>query len=233
MKNIAGILIIIIIIMLIIAMSASAQNCEGFFPMKQGAVIETQSFNPKDKLQGTNRQTILAVDPLDEGVAIKVKSEQLDEKGNPSFEQELTMRCVGDVFYMDMKDMLDPKTMGGFQDMEVSVSGVDLEFPGVMQIGQTLNDGNIEMSASSSGFTVMNMEVKILNRKVEAYEPVTTPAGTFDCFKITYDVEMHTIVNIKAKGTEWIAKNVGVVKSEQYDKNGKLTGYTLLSKFTN
>ncbi|MDY0103120.1 MAG: hypothetical protein RBS07_09270 [Lentimicrobium sp.] len=228
MKKITGLLI-----MLMTAISAQAQNCEGFFPMKQGAVIETQSFNPKDKLQGTNRQTILAVDQIEDGMAITVKSEQLDEKGKPSFEQELTMRCVDDVFYMDMKEMLDPKTMGGFKDMEVSVSGVDLEFPGIMEVGQTLNDGNIEMSASSSGFTVMNMTVKILNRKVEAYEPVTTPAGTFDCFKISYDIEMHTIVNIKAKGTEWVAKNVGVVKSEQYDKNGKLTGYTLLSQFTN
>lgn len=228
MKKITGLLI-----MLMTAISAQAQNCEGFFPMKQGAVIETQSFNPKDKLQGTNRQTILAVDQIEDGMAITVKSEQLDEKGKPSFEQELTMRCVDDVFYMDMKEMLDPKTMGGFKDMEVSVSGVDLEFPGIMEVGQTLNDGNIEMSASSSGFTVMKMTVKILNRKVEAYEPVTTPAGTFDCFKISYDIEMHTIVNIKAKGTEWVAKNVGVVKSEQYDKNGKLTGYTLLSQFTN
>lgn len=228
MKNITGLLI-----MLMVAISAKAQNCEGFFPMKQGAVIETQSFNPKDKLQGMHRQTILAVDQVDEGVAIKVKSEQLDEKGKPSFEQELNMRCVDDVFYMDMKDMLDPKTMGGFQDMEVSVSGVDLEFPGIMQVGQTLNNGNIKMSVSSSGFTVMNMEVKILNRKVEAYEPVTTPAGTFDCFKISYDIEMKTVVNVKAKGTDWVAKNVGVVKSEQYDKNGKLTGYTLLSRFSN
>jgi hypothetical protein len=228
MKKLTGLLIV-----LMIAMSAKAQNCEGFFPMKQGAVIETQSFSTKDKLQGTNRQTILAVEQLDEGVAIKVKSEQLDEKGKPTFDQELTMRCENDVFYMDMKDMLDPKTMSGFQDMEVSVSGVDLEFPGIMQVGQTLNDGNIEMSVSSSGFSVMNMNVKILNRKVEAFEPVTTPAGAFDCFKISYDIEMKTIVNIKAKGTEWVAKNVGVVKSEQYDKNGKLTGYTLLSKFSN
>ena len=77
----------------------------------------------------------------------------------------------------------------------------------------------------------MNMNIKILNRKVEASESVNTLAGTFDCYKITYDMEMKSIINITTKGAEWIAKGVGVVKTEQYDKKGNLTGYTLLSKF--
>lgn len=221
------------IAILMLSASAFAQNCEGLYPMKQGAVRETQSFNPKGKLQGTNKQTILSVENIDQGVSIKVKSEQLDDKGVSKFEQELIMRCVGDVFYMDMKDMLDPKAMSGYKDMEVAFTGIDLEFPGRMQVGQSLPDGNIDMSVSSSGFKVINMNVNMSNRKVEAYEPVTTPAGTFDCHKITYDVEMKTIINIKVKGAEWVAKNVGVVKSEQFDKKGNMTGYTLLSKFEN
>lgn len=220
---------------LLIMLSATSfsQSCDGLFPMKKGTVIETQSFNAKGKLQGTSRQTILAVDNIDNGVAITMKGEQLDDKGKPEFEQDLKMRCVDDVFYMDMKDMLDPKTMGGFKDMEISFSGTDLAFPARMAVGQTLPDGNIDVSISSSGFSVMNMKLKTLNRKVEGYESVTTPAGTFDCFKITYDMEMKTIVNVNMKGTQWVAKNTGVVKSEQYDKKGNLTGYTLLSKFEN
>jgi hypothetical protein len=134
---------------------------------------------------------------------------------------------------MDMKNFLDPKTMSGFQDMEVTVSGADLEMPGAMQVGQTLKDGDIKMAVNSSGMNIMNLEVKIYNRKVEAIETITTPAGTFECFKVSYDTEFRTMFKITAKGTEWISRNVGTVKSEQYDKNGKLTGYTLLSKFSN
>ena len=220
-------------LLIMLSASAFAQSCEGLFPMKKGTIIETQSFNPKGKLQGTSRQTILSVDNIDNGVAIKVRGEQLDDKGKPEFEQDLAMRCVDDIFYMDMKDMLDPKTMGGFKDMEISFSGTDLAFPAKMKVGQTLPDGNIDISISSSGFNVMNMNMNTLNRKVEAYEPVTTPAGTFDCYKITYDTEIKTIVNVKMKGAQWVAKNTGVVKSEQYDKKGNLSGYTLLSKFEN
>lgn len=221
------------IVMIMLSASAFSQGCEGMFPMKQGTVIETQSFNPKGKLQGTSRQTILSVENIDNGVALKVRGEQMDNKGNPEFEQDLNMRCVDDVFYMDMKDMMDPKTLSGFKDMEVSFSGIDLEFPAKMQVGETLPDGNIDISISSSGFSVMNMKVNTVNRKVEAYEPVTTPAGTFDCYKITYDMEIKTIINVKTKGAQWVANKTGVVKSEQYDKKGNLSGYTLLSKFEN
>jgi hypothetical protein len=37
-------------------------------------------------------------------------------------------------------------------------------------------------------------------------------------------VEMSTV--------EWIAENVGVIRSENYDKKGKMTGYTELSAYS-
>jgi hypothetical protein len=37
---------------------------------------------------------------------------------------------------------------------------------------------------------------------------------------------MFTIV---AKSTDWMAKKVGTVRSESYDKDGKLMGYTVLT----
>lgn len=66
-------------------------------------------------------------------------------------------------------------------------------------------------------------------RKSEANKSTTTPAGTFDCFKISYDSEIKAGLKMTVKGVEWVAKNIGVVRSESYDKNGKLTGYTVMS----
>ena len=37
---------------------------------------------------------------------------------------------------------------------------------------------------------------------------------------------------VKMSGIEWIAKNIGVVKSESYNKKGKLESSTLLTKIT-
>ena len=39
------------------------------------------------------------------------------------------------------------------------------------------------------------------------------------------------IMNIEGSSKEWYAEGVGVVRSESYNKNGKLTGYSELTKF--
>jgi hypothetical protein len=41
-------------------------------------------------------------------------------------------------------------------------------------------------------------------------------------------MKMGINMNMNFSTVEWIAEKVGVVKSETYDKNGALTGYTLL-----
>ena len=75
----------------------------------------------------------------------------------------------------------------------------------------------------------LNTTTTISNRTVEAVENITTRAGTFKCFKISYDIETKAVMTFRAKGTEWIAKDIGVIRSENYNKNGKLTGYSELA----
>ena len=65
-----------------------------------------------------------------------------------------------------------------------------------------------------------------------AEENITVPAGSFKASKITYTIEANmgftkTHLNV----TEWMSKKAGVVRSETYDKKGKLQDYTVLSKF--
>ena len=82
----------------------------------------------------------------------------------------------------------------------------------------------------------MTMTIKILNRKVESKESITTPAGTFSCFKITYDMESSTKImgmntNVKLSSIDYLAEGIGVVKTESYDKKGELSGYSLLTAY--
>ena len=75
-----------------------------------------------------------------------------------------------------------------------------------------------------------DMQMDITNRKVEQAETINSPAGSFDCFRISYDV----MVRIKMMGIgfpvhmhaiEWFSPKIArPVKSETYTKNGKLVG---------
>jgi hypothetical protein len=119
--------------------------------------------------------------------------------------------------------------MDAYKDMEVKVETEDMHMPGSLKAGDVLDDGEMTMKISNQGFTFMTIKVKVYNRKVEAIENVTTPAGTFECAKISYDIDTKVGIAAKFKGIEWTSKNVGVVKSESYNSKGKLQGYTLLT----
>src|SRR5690606_32954803 len=98
--------------------------------------------------------------------------------------------------------------------------------------GMTLDDAKITMEARMNGMKIMTMNMEIKNRKVEAREKITTPAGTFDCFKITYDTYLKAVVKREYKTTIWFSPEAGTVKSENYNKKGKLDSTTLLTQFT-
>jgi hypothetical protein len=76
----------------------------------------------------------------------------------------------------------------------------------------------------------MNMEIKIQDRKVMAKENIEVPAGTYEAWKINSIIKLDMMMTRETKNVEWIAKDVGVVRSEQYDKNGKLNSYSVLTE---
>lgn len=202
-----------------------AQECTYYFPHKQGAELIMKSYNEKDKLTSTSKSKVLEVD----GSSIKVENELFDEKEKPVSKSNFTFCCKNGEFVMDLSSYLKGVNMDAYKDMDVKVETKDMHMPAVLKAGDVLDDGEMTMKVTNQGFPIMTMKVKVYNRKVEAVEKVTTPAGTFDCAKITYDVDSKVGFSVSAKGIEWVSKNIGVVKSETYNSKGKLQGYTVLT----
>ena len=141
---------------------------------------------------------------------------------------EFKIQCENEVYSVDMKSFLDAQTMAAYEDMEVEVSSNNLEIPANLNIGDELANGNLNISIYSEGMRIMGMTTAITKRKVEAKEEITTEAGTFDCYKITYTITVSTMFSVRMEAADWIAEGVGTVKSETYS-NEKLMGYTLLT----
>lgn len=206
-----------------------SQDCVFYCPIKEGTKTEVKNYNAKDKLQGTDKVTVLSKKVSGNNVALTVKSESYDEKDKLVENRDLIYECKNGVFYFDMQQFIDPKSMEGFKDMQVKMTATNLEMPSVLSVGKTLANGSIKLSISSEGMNLANMTITISNRKVVATEKITTPAGTFDCYKITFDVETNMMFKVQTKVIDWIAKEVGVVRSENYDSNNKLQGYSVLN----
>ena len=105
-----------------------------------------------------------------------------------------------------------------------TASNVYLEYPAVINAGDQLKDGLLNMDYESSGGLKSSIEISITERRVEGKESVTTPAGTWECYRITSKNRITSRIAgigipIKMDVTEWFAPGFGVVKTES--KTGK------------
>jgi hypothetical protein len=200
-----------------------------YYPDMENAQLEYKQYDKKGGLTGSSIQKITGIKKSAGSTEVEVTSESFDAKGKSLGSVPLKARCEGGVYYIDMKNYMNQQSMESYEDMEMSLEGGNLEIPANMKAGDILKNGDMKMSFSSGGMTIMNMTINVSNRKVEAVENLTTPAGTFECCKISFDIATKMMINVKAKGTEWYAKNVGMVKSESYSTDGKLMGSTVLT----
>ena len=63
------------------------------------------------------------------------------------------------------------------------------------------------------------MTMVINNRKVEGQESITTTAGTWNCFRITYKSRISVKtgpfgIPVNVESTEWYAPGFGIVKTQ-------------------
>ena len=208
----------------------SAQDCIFYYPDIEGAQVELTHYDNKDKITGQSEQEVIAIEKEGSNVRAIIRNKYFDQKDEFVFENEMEVNCKDGVFYIDMDNYLNEQALAGFKDMEMEIKGDNLQFPPGMKVGDILNDGTVTLSFSTPGMSMMNMSTTIKNRKVEAIENITTPAGTFKCYKISYDIETDTFMKkVTSKAIQWYSENVGLVRTESYNKNGKLDSYSVLT----
>ena len=222
-----GRILLTVLITAIIGITAQAQDCTLFFPAEEGTVMESEHFDQKGKLTGSTRQEILSKEVSGNSTVWTIKNTIRDKKGEELMDSEMSFEFRDGVFYFDMNNYLKGESMEALESMDFRIEGDNLEFPPGMKEGDVLKDGQIRLVVEQ--MPAMSSTTTIMNRKVDAIEEVTTGAGTFECYKISYDIETKMMMTFRASAVEWIAEDVGVVRSETFNKKGKLTGYTVLS----
>lgn len=210
----------------------SGNNCESFFPNKIGTKWELSSYDAKDKLSSVSKSELTALNDITGGLEATINIEVIDNKGKSMSKGDVTMKCTQDAFYMDMSNMF-PTDMAGMEGVEMEITNSFMEFPSNPVAGQTLADAESTMTMKMNGVALMTMTMKTTNRKIEGYESVTTPAGTYNCMKYSSDTEVKsTMFTNKSHSIMWMAKNVGTVKMESYDDKNKLDSKMLLTSFS-
>jgi len=205
-------------------------QCGAFFPFEKGAFWEMTNYNKKGAVSSITGHEIGIVEENNGVWEAQVKSKVSDDKGKVLNEGSYNVKCKDGTLFIDVADMLSPEMKEGMGSMEMSFSGDALTLPSRLEVGQALPDANTEVKAGSGGVTIMTLRFDITDRKVVAKETITVPAGTFDCYKITYTFTTKTILSKTFSVTSWHNEKAGVVRSETYDKKGVLESRSELSK---
>ena len=217
------------LILLSFTVNTYSQECKAYIPYEKGTKLEMTSYNQKDKVTGIINQEVTDVKTEDNSTIFSVHQKFEDEKGKNPMETDMTFTCTGETFLVDMNMYVNNEQMEAYKDMQVEVTTDQLEVPFNYSPGQNLDDGTITIKLISGSPISLNFVISVINRKVEGKESITTPAGTFECLKLTQDIVTKAGFTITMNSIEWYAEGVGVVRSESY-KKGKLEGYTELTK---
>lgn len=217
--------LITLLLSLTLIIGNSFAQCNPYFNLKEGNKWEITNYNGKGKYQGKQLNEIKALETSSDGWSATLGMKLYDKKNKVVYDKDVEMTCNDGTVILDMTRLIPDEQMQAFKDMNMKVDMDNIEIPEKLEAGMTLDDGSVTVS----GDMPMTMTVMITDRKVEGKETITTPAGTFECFKITYSVSTKMIMNMKTTGVDFIAEDVGMVRNETYNNSGKLMGYSELT----
>ena len=133
------------------------------------------------------------------------------------------MQCKGGTFIMDFKSLTSEAQEKQYEwARRKGWTSYDyLEYPPQLSVGEHLKDGKFH-NDRNNGQGVQLVDMNLTERKVEGKESITTPAGTWDCFKISYKfktaIQFYGNVNVvNMECMEWYAPGFGVVKTQYKD----------------
>lgn len=207
-------------------------DCRPYVPQEEGSTWIIDHFSGKDKKISSSVFNLKEVVTEGDVITYRINTKSLDKKGKEDFESEYEATCKNGVFFINMEFMLSNMNLEAYKDMDMTMDASDLEFPDFANPSPgPLNDADMNMQIS--GPLPMNIDVLLYDRECLGTETITTPAGTFDCIKVSQNSKINMVITMETSSIEWYAENIGLVRSESYNRRGKLTSYSELKSITN
>lgn len=208
-----------------------------YYALKKGSKIVYTVYDGKGRVQGYNNQEIIEISRTKNKVKAVVSGTRTDRKGKVESAAAVDLRYDNGNFHVNMLEMLPPKGMENM-DVDAQVSGKDLLIPAKLTPEQMLPDAEMTFkvkmkSEEASPVDFPPVTFRVFNRRAVRAESVNTPVGKFVCFKIiqTLEVDLPFVGKQLSTNITWIGKGMGVVKTEIYDRKGKLQVSMLLTEF--
>ncbi|MET4104954.1 hypothetical protein [Hymenobacter sp. UYP22] len=220
---------------------ASPTECPHPFGLQDNMERVYQLQDAAGKPSGTIRQRVVSLGTEQNKKktlttsTVLLKHGVYDVKNRLQHQQDYTIRCRQDTTFTDGMALLDPTALRSFRDRLFAFTPVPIAWPNQPTVGTSLPGGGVTVQVSSTAVSIATVSALAQNRKVTGTETVTTPAGTFQCYKVEGEQLSSTVARADlvmrnaVRTVEYYSPEVGIVKAERYDKKGKLTEVQLLT----
>lgn len=156
----------------------------------------------------------------------------LDDLGKLVFTYRNKFECDSNYWFIDVINNLHVQEVDK-SGSPFEITGEAIRYPLVVQVRDTLLPAFGQKTTNPGASNYEQESTFMYNRKVLKQESVTTPAGTFTAFQITYKMTRETKASYGAlgttvtrsliEGTEWYVPAIGIVKSIQKSQFGTQT----------
>jgi hypothetical protein len=196
---------------------AFAQDCSNYYYFQNNKTIEMTLYR-KGKEDGKQIYTVSGLQSNGNSVTSTVNSELFNSSGKSVSKAMNTMQCKDGIMMMDMRMRFAKEQQKQIADANAKTENVYIEYPSTMKNGDALKDARIHMDLTVNG-TAETIDMTVYNRKVAGTDTISSPAGKWSCFKITYQSKteikvMGIGIPVTLDGTEWYSPGFGTVKTE-------------------
>lgn len=211
----------VFLLFLIYSFIKNSNDCSSCYYFKNNSEITFMKYNAKGEKTG---KEIALVEKIDAG---KSGYKLMKYDKNDAFKEEsfATVTCTNDALKI------------GFQipnEVADNSGSAYYMYPSAMKVGQLL-EGSISFAVKTKvNGKKTDISFSVKDRKVVDTEKVTIPYGTYNCYKIQYNLTVKfkvigIAIPMNLKIIEWFSPGFGVVKTEAYNKDGNLEETSVLT----
>lgn len=213
------------------ALKPVSEDCHPYFLLEEPAELIYYNFSASGKKLSSVVSIIHSktISGAEVKFHARSTSKSLDEKDQGEINYDVC--CDNGIFKMDMAALVNPQLMRPYQNMEVRIDQKEIALSIGAKEEDELANGKVKIKIIKKGIRVATVVFIIKKNHIEGFEKITTPAGTFDCIKLSYEAMTSSGFNsTKSKETVWMAQNIGQVKKRVFNNKGELMEYSELTK---
>ena len=206
--------LVMIAVSLLTVLGMSAQ--EPFFLHKEGVKLTYADKDKKRKINSYTETTATKVTGDADNCTVTYSMMVMDNKKNPVLKQPMTQTFEvknGTVTY-------DPKSLVGqiMEGMQVTVTGTPFQLPSNVKVGDTFGDYTITLNLAG-----IKTNTEVTGVKAVAEETLDVNGTSIDCVVIE-NTTVSKVIGIKQTAIQkiWYGHGIGPVKTNMYNKKGKL-----------